>query len=645
MNKNYPHLFQPFYIKGIRFRNRILSAPNAPRSKSSRGAPSKDEIRYFADKASGGAAQVTVGDTAVNPRYMSQPRSAVVSLLDRACWAADTDLALSIKRRGAVASIELSHAGCFANPAFGDGSAPIGPSPMTRPDGIQVQEMDEAAIHAAIEDFARNAEQAQKLGFDMCMIHSGHGWLLSQFLSPLYNHRTDQYGGSFENRARFPLMVFKAVRQRCGDHFLIEARISAEDFCSGGIGVEESIRFARLLEPYIDLLHVSASDHNHPEVWENGPTSHPLVPLGNNVKYAAQFKAAGIKTPIVTVCGIHSPEQAEAAIASGSADFVATARGIIADPELPRKAQQGRSEEIRPCIRCLNCLSQCEVMRCSVNPSLFSSVVPVPAPHPKTVAVIGGGPGGMQAAITAAQCGHRVLLYEQDETLGGMLKTLEQNPLKQQVSAYKDYLIRQVRTCAEVHTGTEFTTAMMDDVQPDHVIVATGAALNMPAIPGIDLPHVLPVTELFPLSDTLGDYIIVIGSGISGCEAALVLAEQGKQVALIDISEKMGIDYDQINLLYNIPIRIRMEKSGRIRFYGNASVSRITPEGIILAQAGSERFLPADSVIYATGVSPNRSLLKELEQTGVPLDPIGDCWKTGKIVDATERGCFAAANI
>ena len=229
---------------------------------------------------------------------MSQPRSTVLNLLDPACWAADTDLALSIKRRGAIASIELNHAGCFANPAFGDGSPPIGPSAMNRPDGIQVQEMDDCAIRATIEDFARNAEQAQRLGFDMCMIHAGHGWLLSQFLSPLYNHRTDQYGGSFENRARFPLAVFKAVRQRCGDHFLIEARISAEDFCTGGITVEESIKFARLLEPYIDLLHISASDHNHPEVWEHGPTSHPLIPLGSNVKYAAQFKAAGIKTPI-----------------------------------------------------------------------------------------------------------------------------------------------------------------------------------------------------------------------------------------------------------------------------------------------------------------------------------------------------------
>ena len=251
----------------------------------------------------------------------------------------------------------------------------------------------------------------------------------------------------------------------------------------------------------------------------------------------------------------------------------------------------------------------------------------------------------MQAAITAAQCGHHVLLYEKDDTLGGMLKILEQNPLKQQITAYKDYLIRQVSACAEIHTGTEFTLAVLETLQPDHVIVAAGAVMNKPAIPGINDPHVLPVTQLFPLSDTLGDCIVMIGSGISGCEAALVLAEQGKQVTIIDVSEKMGIDYDQTSLLYHIPVRIRMKKSGCIRFYGNASVSRIIPEGVILKQADSERFLPADSVIYATGVSPNRSLLKELEQTGISLDAIGDCWKTGKIVDATERGYFSAVNI
>ena len=389
-------------------------------------------------------AQVTVGDTPVEERGFTTPRHPILSTGTVQKW---SEVALAIREHGAVASIELNHGGRIANAAV-TGYETLGPVDEVKTNGTTVKGATAQDLEEIAGAYAAAARLAVQAGFDMVMLHGAHGWLLDQMLSPKWNRRTDPFGGSLENRARFPLLVIEKVRAAVGPKFPIEYRIGPE-LIDGGLSIREVVAFCRLIEDKVDLIHVSAGLDTDPSF---AVKTHPtmFLPHMPNVQYAAAVKAAVTKCPVVAVGSITTPEEAESVISAGKADAIAMVRSLIADPYLPQKARAGRDEDIRPCLRCLDCLTGMQTktrFACAVNPrtghEFRLDATEKPAARSKTVLVVGGGPGGMQAAITAAQRGHKVILAEKSGSLGGLLKFTDYDTLKSVSYTHLDVYKRQ----------------------------------------------------------------------------------------------------------------------------------------------------------------------------------------------------------
>jgi 2,4-dienoyl-CoA reductase-like NADH-dependent reductase (Old Yellow Enzyme family)/thioredoxin reductase len=639
MQRKFPHLFSPLKVGGVTLKNRIIAAPMTYPILTSDGCLTPEAIAFYELRARGGAAVVTVSevivDSATGKYYPIQVILDAPNAKDSLAMAAR-----AVKRHGAIPSIELSHGGKYA---LTDGPA-LGPCDEFV-DGVQtVRGMTASDMDRLLEAYGHAAKLTKDAGFEMMLIHAGHGWLLQQFLSPSTNHRTDDYGGSLENRARFPLMVLDKVRSVVGPAFPLELRISAEEYMEDGYTQDDIIAFCRLAQSRVDLIQVSTGSHKG-----SFDKTHPsmFMERGVNVHYAEAIKKQ-VTIPVSTIGALNEPAMMDEIIASGRADAVVMARALLADPYLPKKALTGRDDEIVRCCRCFTCMAErltTGLRICALNPvigSEYELAFAQPPTKPKTVLVAGGGPGGMEAALTAAERGHRVILCEKSAALGGALKAERGIPFKSDLYRFIEVKARQMAlTGVEVRLNTEVTPALAEEIGPDVLIVAAGASPVVPPIPGIDGGNVILASDLADNRERVGQKVVILGGGLVGCETAVHLAREGRAVTVVEMLPEVCLD---ANGRHRPLLLAELEKSVTCRT--GLRGERIEKGGLVCRDAdGNELFFKADTIVVAVGQRPRRDVADSLRDCAPEVIEIGDVVKPAQVTQAVFRGHFAALDI
>ncbi len=640
----YPKLFEPLNVGPVTYRSRLFASPSMMSFVTEGGRPTEALLGYYREKAKGGAAQVTIGDTPVD---LEHAPTFPGMYLTKANMAFLGELALTIKSYGAVATYELNHGGWMANPAI-SGNPPISAVSFTRGDGVQVMQMDEDMMKRVADNFAAAAVFVKECGFDGALIHGGHGWLLAQFLSPMVNTRTDAYGGSPENRAKFPRMVVERIREAVGRDFVLEYRISGSEVDPKGLTLAETIPFIQSIQDKINLVHVSAGIDTRLDLTLQ---AHPSIfqPHGLNVKYAEAMKKA-VDIPVVTVGAISTPEMAEQILEEGKADVVAMGRALIADPYLPLKARTGREDEICPCTRCLHCRGHMDTHKhfsCSVNPRVAREArYPqgiLPGPLKKNVLVIGGGPGGMKAALTARERGHEVTIADKKSALGGTLLFTDYDDIKADLRAQKNYLAHMVeKKGVRILLNQDVTREWVLEQRPDVIIVATGASPVKPKFPGIDGPNVICAAEMYSQLDKVGERVVLIGGGLVGVETALFLADAGRQVTVVEMMKKIA---PEANRLHAEALRLAIKERG-VTILTETACESIEPDGVVVRRPdGTTDKLLCDTAAYCVGMRSNQELFTQLYDCAPEVYRVGGCIKPGTIREAILTGYYTAAEI
>ena len=645
-NAKYPHLLAPLRVGNVTFKHRIWSSPTSQAQLSEEGYLTADNIAYYQMRARGGAGLVTIGDCIVNlADGRSHPMQ--VAIDDENCVPSLTACVDAIHAEGAMAGVQIDHGGELCEPAFlAPGTAPMGPTEGVDEYGDFIRGMTREDMERTADCYAAAADRAMRCGFDLVQIHCGHGWLLHQFLSPLSNHRTDEFGGSLENRLRFPLMVIDRVRKAVGRRVLLEARISADEMAEGGYDIETGVEIAKALDGKVDLIHVSAGTQ---KVLYSAILMHPPIfsPDAAFAGYAKRIKAE-VKTPVVLVGALDDPDLMERLIAEGCCDAVAMGRGLVADPFFPNKVVMGKEHLITPCLRCLDCegsLKDTRTLRCAVNPFAgreLQKFTEQPAPARRRVLVAGGGPAGMQAAVTAAERGHEVILCEAKDHLGGALEFADSVDFKRKLKLLREARARQMEDVGvEVRLNMKVTPELVAEIAPDALIVALGARpLTLP-IPGMDADTVVFGGDYEQMKTLSGERIVVAGGGLIGCETALHLAQEGKQVTLVEMQEEVAVD---CNFMHRVALMHELEESAidirtglRVTAFEQNRVTAVDAEG-------REQRFDCDGVVCAMGMTPRWQEADALRGLVANTVIIGDCAKTGRILHATRAGWEAAVN-
>lgn len=645
----YPHLFSPIRIGNIRLKNRIMAAPTSPSMITTEGFFTPEMRAYLEEKAVGGAAIVTYGETIVHTATGKSHNKQVE--LDRFGVRMEmAPIARAIHNAGAYASIQLSHGGKYGGlvSVGGEhktGAVAYGPVHEMTPMG-EVFEMPKEMIYEIIESYGKAAKLCKDCGFDMVQVHAAHGWLFSQFLSPVLNQRTDEFGGSTENRARFLMMTLDAVREAVGPRFPIEIRISGDDMTETGMNMEQCIEVAKMIDDKVDLFHVSCGNHEDPDLFCR---THPCVfyPRGVNVQFAAEIKKHVTK-PVVCVGSLNDPAQMEEIIASGQADIVAIARGLLADPYLPKKALEGRADDITPCLRCYECFGEGarnENLKCAVNPIMGQQLVakePEMAPERvKRILVAGGGPGGMEAAIVAAKRGHDVTLVEKTDKLGGNLHPAGAAYFKEDIRKLCKVLTKRVEEAGvKVVLNTEVTPEYVKKFDPDTLFVAIGAKELVPPIKGIDSPKVVMACEAELNPSKLGQKVAIMGGGFVGGEAAISFAHEGKECSVIEMKSVL---VEEVNSFYRGALTHKIEENTTV--YLNTKVKEIVAEGVLCERDGQEFVVEADSVVCALGFRSPYDKVDELCELVDEYYIVGDCNNVGQIYHAMNSAYYAAKRV
>ncbi|MCR4441663.1 MAG: FAD-dependent oxidoreductase [Peptococcaceae bacterium] len=636
-------LFSPITIGNMKLKNRIVMAPMATHFANKEGRVTKKIIDYYAERARGGTGLIITESCYVIPQGRGGNQRLGIhedGLIDGLSQLTD-----AVHANGAMIAAELHHGGPQV-PRMVIGEMPAAASNVYYQAGVipPPRALSKEEVKQVVAAYAAAAGRAVKAGFDALLIHGGHGYLINSFLSPVTNRRTDCYGGDLSNRMRFLLEIIGAIRDRVGDSLPVMVRLNAEDFVEGGIRLPESLEMARMLQDaHVDCIHVTAGTHLSMEMMVQ-----PMaIPRGVLVPFAAAIKKE-VAVPVAVVGRINNPELAAKILEEGKADLITLGRALIADPYFPQKAAQGKADEIRPCIACnQGCnyqLHQGRNITCFGNPSVgkeeewrISS-----APHPKNVLVVGGGPAGMQAALTAAARGHKVVLCERNQQLGGQLYLASKPPCKDEIANLLSYMSAQLaRLNVDIRLNQEIGLEDIKKMQPDAVVVATGSIPFIPPIEGVNLPHVVTAQAVLRKPEIVAGKTAVIGGGGTGLETAEFLAEKGLSVIVIEMMEDIAGDMEPTRrkLILN-----RLSEKG-IRILIKAKVKRINPGCVVIEWLGNEQSIDADSVVLATGALPVKKLGEELRELNLEVHFVGDCLNPRTGLDAISDGFQAGLSI
>lgn len=646
-NQYYPNLANPITINGVTFKNRIFGAPMSNPELDPDCHMRKEDLAFHENRAIGGLATVAIGLGIVDP--VGRVHTKEVTLYDVMSLPSLKEYANAMHRHNCIAVMELAHGGKYAGARSHDGAGNplvLVPNNETNLDGLRVTSMTDEDIERVANCYADAAVLCQKAGIDMVLVHGGHGWLLGQFMSPTMNHRTDKWGGSLENRMRFPLLVIEKIRKACENNMLIEYRMSGSEIIEGGYGIEEGIKMAEILDGKADIIHVSAGVHEDPDAFV---VTHPsmFIEHGCNVHLAAEIKKH-VKTPVATVGGLNDPDMMEQIIASGQADIVEIARQSICDPYFPEKAFSGRKDDITKCCRCFTCFYNYLTNRtfcCALNPVVGNELENksgFPASEPKKVMVVGGGIGGMEAAITAAKRGHTVTLFEKNDRLGGQLLSEQYIPFKQDMYNFAKVLERRLKeTNAEIRLNTEITAEDVAKLKADVVMVAIGATPVIPPIEGIDSPKVAGLLTLHSKEPQVGQKVVILGGGLVGSEAAIYLDGLGKDVTVVEMKDDWAADaYFMHKNAMNIYIR-----NSRIKIYTDTMAKAVTEEGLTCETKDGELLLEADTILLAAGMKTDQEFVNSFYNTADRVFMIGDCVKPGRVLEAVTLGYNRAIDV
>ena len=653
MKSNYPHIFEPFTVRRMTMKNRIMMTPMGTNFGEQTGEMSFLHINYYELRAKGGTGLLMVENASV---FSPQGSNGTTQLrIDQDNYIPRLFLLCEkVHKHGACIGVQINHAGASAISSR-IGMQPVSSSDVPSKEGGEVpRPLEKEEIYEIVKKYGEAAKRAQTAGFDCVEIHCGHSYLISQFLSPVMNKRTDEFGGSPENRARFAKLVIEEVRRQVGPFFPIFVRISADEFVEGGNTLEDTLDYLQYFQEEVDVFDVSAGlnqsiqfqiDANYlPDGWRS---------------YMAKAVKEKYGKPCITMGNIRDPKVAEDILARGDADLIGMGRGLIADPDWCNKVELGHEDDLRKCISCnVGCaghrIGLNQPVRCTVNPAVTTGeeYKKRKVNKPCNVVVIGGGTAGLEAACTAAEVGCTTFLIEKEKELGGLSVKISQIPDKVRLADFPKYMIRRASKLRNlfIFKGTEATVDLVKSLNPDIIVNSTGSCPTLPPITGLHdrvdkegsrvqtVLGMIAHKDDYP-ADMTGKKIVIIGGGAVGLDVMEFMTERGADCTIVDFLPVIGNGLDPVT---------KCDTAAKMKKY---NVTQMTRTGlqevcddkfIVKLPDGTIKDLPFDYGFICLGMRANTPVIDDLEKeymdTQVEIVNIGDSKRARRIIEGTEEG-------